>query len=63
MSSIFNLVPGLSKKMDTILQEYEDYYQKTYNGEVMAEDTSVNMSPYKDAINNTETSKKEGSQK
>jgi hypothetical protein len=30
MSSIFNLVPTLSSKMDNILQRYDEFHKKTY---------------------------------
>ncbi len=58
MTSIFNLSPALSSKMDNILQKYEEFHKKTYGEEMMAENTAVNMSPYKDAINNAVTPKK-----
>ena len=58
MASIFNLVPTLSSKMDNILQRYDEFHKKTYGEEMMAENTAVNMSPYKEAIQNAETPKK-----
>lgn len=37
MTSIFNLVPDLSAKMDKILQKYEEFHQKTYGEEAVTE--------------------------
>jgi activator of HSP90 ATPase len=58
MTSIFNLAPELSTKMDNILQRYEEFHKKTYGEEMMAENTAVNMNAYKDAINNAVSPKK-----
>ena len=49
MTSIFNLVPGLSEKMDSILERYEKYHHETYGGGLVSEDTPVNISPSSEA--------------